>query len=160
MDPAKAPKLAMIGIDAAEFAFVKKHLANLPDLNRVLGNGVLRQLMSTSALLNGSVWPTFYTARYPQDHGIYHHIQWDPQQMRLRRVTEDWLPAQPFYAELERRGFGVTALDVPVSMRTHLDHGIEVTNFAVHDPFDEPSSNQPSLVREHLAALRDSSHGL
>ena len=33
--------------------------------------------------------------------------------MKLRRVTADWLPAEPFYAKLERNGLGVTALDVP-----------------------------------------------
>ena len=150
MKSTKTPQLAMIGIDAAEFSFIKAHLAKLPNLSRVLGNGVLRELTSTSALLNGSVWPTFYTASNPQDHGIYHHIQWDPEVMRMRRVTADWLPTEPFYARLERNGLGVTALVVPMSMRTHLDHGIEVTNFAVHDPFGEPESNQPHLARDIL----------
>jgi predicted AlkP superfamily phosphohydrolase/phosphomutase len=68
----------------------------------------------------------------------------------MRRVTADWLPAEPFYARLERNGFGVTALDVPVSMRTHLDQGIEVTNFGVHDPFGEPESNKRSIARDLL----------
>ena len=140
----------MIGVDAAEFSFIQTHLSKLPNFSRVLGNGVLRRLKSTSALLNGSVWPTFYTASNPQDHGIYHHIQWDPRRMKMRRVTADWLPAEPFYAKLERNGVRVTALDVPVSMRTHLDHGTEVTNFGVHDPFSKPRSNQRNLARDIL----------
>src|SRR5713101_1813126 len=125
----KTAKLLMIGVDAAEFSFIKEHLAELPNFTRALGNGVTRRLRSTSALLNGSVWPTFYTASNPQDHGIYHHLQWDPALMRLRRVTAEWLPVEPFYAKLERRGLSVIALDVPVSLRRHLDRGIEVTNF-------------------------------
>jgi hypothetical protein len=60
MDTTKTPKLLMIGVDAAEFSFVKAHLAELPNFNRALGSGVTRRLKSTSALLNGSVWPTFY----------------------------------------------------------------------------------------------------
>jgi predicted AlkP superfamily phosphohydrolase/phosphomutase len=150
MSTTKNPKLAMIGVDAAEFSFIEAHLASLPNFSRVLGNGVVRRLTSTSAMLNGSVWPTFYTASYPQDHGIYHHIQWDPQLMRMRRVTADWLPAEPFYGKLERDGFAVTALDVPVSMRTHLDQGLEVTNFGVHDPFGPPESNHGDLMRDVL----------
>jgi predicted AlkP superfamily phosphohydrolase/phosphomutase len=150
MNTNKTPKLAMIGVDAAEFSFIQTHLEKLPNFRRVLGNGVLRRLKSTSALLNGSVWPTFYTASNPQDHGIYHHIQWDPQRMKMRRVSADWLPAEPFYAKLERNGIRVTALDVPVSIRTHLDSGTEVTNFGVHDPFSEPRSNQPNLARDIL----------
>ncbi|HWN58766.1 MAG TPA: hypothetical protein VNO74_11735, partial [Methylomirabilota bacterium] len=62
MDTTKTPKLLMIGVDAAEFSFIKAHLAELPNFNRALGSGVTRRLKSTSALLNGSVWPTFYTA--------------------------------------------------------------------------------------------------
>ena len=140
----------MIGVDAAEFSFIKAHLATLPNFGRAIGNGVTRRLTSTSAMFNGSVWPTFYTATYPQDHGIYHHIQWDPQLMRIRRVTSDWLPAEPFYARMERSGIRVSALDVPVSMRTHLEQGMEITNFGVHDPFGPVQSNQRNLVRDLL----------
>src|SRR5216683_3288025 len=141
-------KLAMIGVDAAEFSFIKDHLAELPHFRRALGNGVARRLSSTSALLNGSVWPTFYTASNPQDHGIYHHLQWDPDLMRLRRVTMDWLPAKPFYVKAERSGLQVTALDVPVSLRRYLDTGIEVTNFGCHDFLAALESNRQGLARD------------
>jgi predicted AlkP superfamily phosphohydrolase/phosphomutase len=148
MDTNKNAKLVMIGVDAAEFSFIKAHLADLPNFTRALGRGVTRRLRSTSALLNGSVWPTFYTASNPQDHGIYHHLQWDPALMKLRRVTADWIPAEPFYATLERRGLSVTALDVPVSLRRYLDAGIEVTNFGCHDSLAEVESNQRGLARD------------
>jgi len=148
MKSSKTPKLAMIGVDAAEFSFIKAHLANLPNFSQILGNGVLRELTSTSALLNGSVWPSFYTSSNPQDHGIYHHIQWDPHLMRLRRITPEWLPAEPFYAKLERKGLAVTVLDVPVSMRTHLHEGLEIINFGVHDPFGKTGTNQRDLTRD------------
>src|SRR5882757_1122749 len=148
MDTTKTPKLLMIGVDAAEFSFIKAHLAELPNFNRALGSGVTRRLRSTSALLNGSVWPTFYTASNPQDHGIYHHLQWDPELMKLRRVTADWLPVEPFYGNLERAGLNVTALDVPVSLRRNLDTGIEVTNFGCHDSLAEVESNQRGLARD------------
>jgi predicted AlkP superfamily phosphohydrolase/phosphomutase len=148
MDTNKNAKLVMIGVDAAEFSFIKAHLADLPNFTRALGSGVTRRLRSTSASLNGSVWPTFYTASSPHDHGIYHHLQWDPALMRLRRVTADWLPVEPFYAKLERRGVSVTALDVPVSLRRNLELGIEVTNFGCHDSLAEVESNRRGLARD------------
>lgn len=148
MGSIKTTKIAMIGVDAAEFSFIQTHLAELPNFSRALSSGVTRRLKSTSSMLNGSVWPTFYTASNPQEHGIYHHIQWDPRLMKMRRVTADWLPAEPFHADLERGGFRVTALDVPVSMRTHLDQGTEITNFGVHDPFSAPDSNQKEMLRD------------
>src|SRR5260221_4774107 len=150
MNITKSPKLAMMGVDADEFSFIESHVASLPNWSRILGNGVTRRLRSTSAMLNGSVWPTFYTSSYPQDHGIYHHIQWDPQLMRMRRVTPEWLPVEPFYAKLERNGTSVTAFDVPVSTQTYLDQGLEVTNFGVHDPSGPPESNQRQVIRDVL----------
>src|SRR5260370_19859524 len=140
-----SPKLAMIGVDAAEFSFSKQHLAELPHFSRALGIGVARRLSSTSALLNGSVWPTFYTASDPQDHGIYHHLQWDPDLMRLRRVTTDWLPAEPFYVKAERSGLQLTALDVPLGLRRCLATGIEGTNFGWHDFLAALESNRQGV---------------
>jgi predicted AlkP superfamily phosphohydrolase/phosphomutase len=148
MKSTKIPKLVMIGVDAAEFGFIKTHLEKLPTFGRVLGSGVLRKLTSTCRMLNGSVWPSFYTASNPQDHGIYHHLQWDPQLMRMRRVTPEWLPAEPFYANLEHKGLAVSALDVPVSMRTHLDQGLEVINYGVHDRFTKTDANHRDLARD------------
>jgi predicted AlkP superfamily phosphohydrolase/phosphomutase len=63
MSTTKSPKLAVIGVDAAEFSFIKAHLATFPNFSRAIGNGVTRRLTSTSAMFNGSVWPTFYTAQ-------------------------------------------------------------------------------------------------
>ena len=68
--------------------------------------------------------------------------------MRLRRVTADWLPVEPFYAKLERRGVSVTVLDVAVSLRRNLELGIEVTNFGCHDSLAEVESNQRGLARD------------
>jgi predicted AlkP superfamily phosphohydrolase/phosphomutase len=68
--------------------------------------------------------------------------------MKLRRVTADWIPAEPFYATLERHGLSVTALDVPVSLRRYLDAGIEVTNFGCHDSLAEVESNRRGLARD------------
>jgi len=48
----KTAKLVMIGVDPAEFSFIKAHLAELPNFPRALGIGVTRGLRSTSALLN------------------------------------------------------------------------------------------------------------
>src|SRR5258708_33022826 len=70
--------------------------------------------------------------------------------MRLPRVTAEWIHAEPFRAQVERSGIRVTARDVPVSLRTHLEEGMEITNFGVHDPVGPLQSNQRDLVRDVL----------
>ena len=127
------PKLVMIGMDAAELSFVQRHISSLPALKRILNSGTLHRLASTAGVFPGSVWPTFYSGTLPGEHGIYHHLQWDAETMRLRRVTEEWLYVEPFWYELERRGLRVATIDVPMSFPSRLRRGVEVINWGSHD---------------------------
>jgi predicted AlkP superfamily phosphohydrolase/phosphomutase len=123
----------MIGLDAAELSFIRGSLSTLPTLRRILECGRLDRLDSTAGVFPGSVWPTFYSGMLPGDHGIYHHLQWDSDAMRLRRVTDDWLFVEPFWHELERRGLRVAAIDVPMSFPSRLAGGVEIINWGSHD---------------------------
>jgi len=127
------PKVAMIGVDAGELGFIREHLQVLPTFRRLLDTGTLHRLASTAGVFPGSVWPTFYSGTPPGEHGIYHHLQWDPGAMQLRRVADDWLYVEPFWYELERRGLRVAAIDVPMSFPSRLTTGTEVINWGSHD---------------------------
>ncbi len=142
--------VAMIGIDAAELSFIEASPSSFPNLRRALDRGPSRSLRSTANALAGSVWPTFYTGSPPGEHGVYHHLQWDAQAMRLRRVSADWLYCEPFWYELERRGLRVIALDVPMSFPSRLSRGIEVINWGSHDQLG-PLTTRP---RELESAIR------
>src|SRR5579862_4857540 len=101
---AAAPKLAMIGFDAADVDYIRSQLPSMPNFRRAFDSGVSRRLRSPADLLPGSVWPTFYTARSPGEHGVYHIVQWDADAMRLRRVYSELLACEPFWRKLDRRG--------------------------------------------------------
>ena len=141
-------KFAMIGIDSANFAFIKSNLASLPNFAGALGRGVFRPLESTGDLIAGSVWPTFYTGKLPGEHGVYHILQWDAASMQLRRLSEDWFYCEPFWKQLERGGLRATVLDVPISFPPHLEEGLEVSNWGVHNPFCPYATNRPGLDRD------------
>ncbi len=136
MDEAAAPKLAMIGFDAADVDYIRSQLPSLPNFRRAFDSGVWRRLRSPADLLPGSVWPTFYTARSPGEHGVYHIVQWDPDAMHLRRVNSELLACEPFWRKLDRRGLKVTACDVPFSLAGATAHGIEVAGWGAHDQID------------------------
>jgi hypothetical protein len=142
--------LVLIGLDAADIALIEAHPASLPALRRVLDGGAVARLATTAGLLTGSVWPTFATGALPGVHGVYHHLQWDAEHMRLRRVAADWLAWTPFWVELERRGLDVAVLDVPMAYPAHLARGIEITNWGSHDQLG-PFVAAP---REAAAAVR------
>jgi predicted AlkP superfamily phosphohydrolase/phosphomutase len=144
----KARKIAMIGIDSANFGIVQSNLAVLPNFARVLKAGVFRPLESSGDLIAGSVWPSFYTGKAPGDHGVYHILQWDLEAMRLRRLAEEWFYCEPFWIELERAGLNATVVDAPVSFPTHLKQGIEVSNWGVHNPFCPFATNRAGMARD------------
>jgi predicted AlkP superfamily phosphohydrolase/phosphomutase len=138
----------MIGVDAAELSFIQRHLAELPRFREVLERGRLHRLRTTAEDLSGSVWPTFYTGTLPGEHGIYHHLQWDAEAMRIRRVTADWLYAEPFWYRLERQGLRVAAIDVPMTFPSRLSRGIEIINWGSHDELGPFRARPASLEGE------------
>jgi predicted AlkP superfamily phosphohydrolase/phosphomutase len=138
----------MIGLDAAELSFIHQYAEKLPVLSRLLAVAPAKQLESTAAQLAGSVWPTFYTGKMPGEHGIYHHLQWDQSAMRLRRVTDQWLWAEPFWYEFERRGKRVVSIDVPMTFPSRLSQGTEVINWGSHDTLSATSASPDGLRQE------------
>ena len=139
----------MIGVDAAELSFIHAHRATLPNFDRLLSRGVLQRLEST-AEMPGSVWPTFYTGKPPGEHGLYHHLQWDPRAMHLRRVTAEWLYAEPFWCELDRRGLSVAVVDMQMALSSRLQTGTEIMNWGNHDYVGSFAVKPPHLAREIL----------
>lgn len=141
-------RLAMIGLDAADLDFIQSASATLPNLSRVLAGGALHRLRSPADLLPGAVWPTFYTASGPGEHGMYHHLQWNAGEMRLARVKADWLYNEPFWYDLERRGRRVVAVDVPLTFPSRLRDGVEVLCWGSHDDLGSFECHPKSLEGE------------
>lgn len=142
------PKVMMIGLDAASLDFILASLPSLPNLRRAIETGSLRRLRSqTSELLPAACWPTLFSGEPPGVHGIFYHLQWDPAAMRLRQIS-DWLYCEPFWAELERRGLRIVALDVPMSWPSRLTQGLEVTDWGTHDRMTDFHASVPDLAAD------------
>ncbi len=142
-------KIVMIGVDAAELSFIQAHRAALPTFDRLLNRGLLQRLESTAAM-PGSVWPTFYTGKPPGEHGMYHHLQWDPRAMHLRRLTAEWLYAEPFWCDLDRRGLSVAVVDMQMALSSCLQTGTEIMNWGNHDYVGRFAVKPPHLAGEIL----------
>jgi predicted AlkP superfamily phosphohydrolase/phosphomutase len=141
------PKVVMIGIDAGDIEFIRSSLHELPRLREVFAQCSPLSLRSTADTLTSSVWPTFSSGTLPGEHGIYYPMQWDPEGMTLRRVDADWLSYEPFWYELARQGKRVTVLDVPFSLPSRLQRGVEVLNWGSQECLGAFQSNRPDLAR-------------
>jgi predicted AlkP superfamily phosphohydrolase/phosphomutase len=148
MTHADGPKVVMIGIDAGDIEVIRSSLHELPRFRELFAERPLLPLRSTAETLTSSVWPTFSTGTLPGEHGIYYPMQWDPERMTLRRVDADWLPYEPFWYELAREGKRVTVLDVPFSLPSRLECGVEVLNWGSQECLGAFQSNRSDLARE------------
>ncbi len=148
--PRRPGGILLIGLDAADITFIHNSARALPNLARALPPDRICLLRTTAEHLVGSVWPTFCTGTLPGDHGIGQRLQWDPAAMRTRRVTADWLPFEPFWYGLARRGERVVALDVPFSLAARLGSGLEIVNWGTHERIGAFAANRPGLARDIL----------
>lgn len=140
--------IIMLGVDAASVNLIRANLHRLPNFRRLLESGKYQPLKSWGTLVSGSVWPSFATSTTPGAHGIYHHIQWDPAAMRLRRVTSDWLGYRPFWIDLAAANRKVCVVDVPMTFPALNDDALEIVSWASHDQLVPFSCNRPDFERE------------
>jgi predicted AlkP superfamily phosphohydrolase/phosphomutase len=138
----------MIGIDGGDLNFIRKFSDRLPNFRWLTETGQCHGLKTTAGILPGSVWPSFYTGTLPGEHGVYHHLQWNAESMRMKRVADDWLYCEPFWYELNRRGHRVCVMDVPMTFPTRLHRGFEVINWGSHDQLGKFHCNDDQLARD------------
>lgn len=128
----RAPAVLMIGLDAADADYIEAHRADLPNISSLIGPRPLTRLAAEP--LSGSVWPTFLTETGPARHGVYHHLQWDAEAMRLRRTHPDWVGAvEPFWRDMARAGRRVISFDTPFVFRGPSGGAVEIANWGSHD---------------------------
>jgi predicted AlkP superfamily phosphohydrolase/phosphomutase len=142
------PRLALLGIDAAEFAYIQNHLGQLPNLRSALERGSNHELYSQFEVYPGSVWPSFFTGRTVGEHGFYHIMAWDAAAMRLRRVTPDWLRLEPFWRYLGRGGLRTITVDVPMTHVPISGPGVEIAGWGTHQTLTDCSVYPASLKHE------------
>lgn len=138
-------RLVLIGLDAADRGFIARHPGLMPNVSRILADGDVGDLAAEA--LPGAVWPSFCTGTRSPDHGIYHHMQWDPGRMSIRRMTGDWLPSRPFWRDLGERGVRVTAFDVPFVFPGPSRDVLEVMNWGRHDNIADYWANDEAIGR-------------
>lgn len=134
-DQKSAPVL-MIGLDAAESSLVDRlcRAGKLPVLQALRARGCWGELAANATIFAGGVWPTFYTATDVPWHGIYHNKLWRHEHMRCEVVRADWLPANPFWVELDQAGYRVAAIDVPMTVSLPaLQNSIQLSGWGTHD---------------------------
>ncbi|MCP4386157.1 MAG: hypothetical protein GY798_32915 [Hyphomicrobiales bacterium] len=149
---APAEKLLLIGLDAGDQDFIREHVTDLPNLARFFSESTVHPLAAEP--MSGAVWNSFSTRSKPGHHGRYHHLQWNPDRMRVQRIRTTWLDdIPPFWRAMAAAGKRVTVLDVPCVFAGDSRGALEVLNWGSHDligPYWSSDSAEARRIRSRF----------
>lgn len=145
----KTSRILLIGLDAAERDLLIRwsDSGELPNLKQLRENSLEAELEVIPGFGSGAMWPTFATGVSPAGHGRYFgHAQQADYSMR-KEVHE--IQAPPFWQTLSAAGLRVAITNIPYARPTPDINGIEVLDWATHNPVvPEPLSIPPELAAE------------
>jgi predicted AlkP superfamily phosphohydrolase/phosphomutase len=108
-------KLLIIGFDGATFDLIRPWAqeGHLPNLARIMQNGVHGDLLSTLPPVTSPAWPTFMTGCNPGKHGVFDFIQPHGENFTLVNATRIRQPT--IWQRLSEAGYRVGVMNVPVT---------------------------------------------
>jgi predicted AlkP superfamily phosphohydrolase/phosphomutase len=108
-------KALIIGIDGATFDLIRPwaRQGDLPNLARMMSQGVSADLESTLPPVTSPAWPTFMTGCNPGKHGVFDFIQ--PAGADYDLVNASKIRQPTLWQRLSQAGYRVGVLNVPVT---------------------------------------------
>jgi predicted AlkP superfamily phosphohydrolase/phosphomutase len=165
MDP-RDRRVLLIGFDSAAPDLVEQGISEgwLPHLARLRVRGTYGRLRSTSDWLVSSHWASFSQGVPPSEHGCYHFLQWNADEMALKRPDPARIVREPFWRELTRGGTRVVALDVPYTHPPREGAGVELSGWATNElifkPYAHPAWLGDLARQTYGRSLRRAGEGL
>jgi len=108
-------RVLAIGIDGATFDLIRPWAEDgeLPNLGKLMSEGVQGPLESTLPPVTSPAWPTFATGKNPGKHGVFDFIR--PLGGRFELVNASSLRAKTLWEILSEAGRSVGVMNVPVT---------------------------------------------
>lgn len=105
------PKVFVLGVNGAEWDIIRPLLARgeMPNLQRVMENGVSGKLRTVSAPNCPKVYATLFTSVSPQENGITGFV------IGGQTARTDMMKVEPFWSVLSKKGITVGMANVPAT---------------------------------------------
>lgn len=141
-------RVVMIALDAAQIDLMDRWSSDgtLPHLQELRESGAWGTIHSTVEWLTGTPWPSFYSGRWPSEHGYLFFLQWRPELMRHERANREWIDLDAFY-RFGEDGPRTVAVDMPLGFEPRPFNGVEIMSWASHDKL-VPLVSHPPEVRD------------
>ena len=146
-------KLLIIGIDGATFDLIHPWIeeGHLPNLKRLVEQGVSGELRSTLPPVTSPAWPTFMTGCNPGKHGVFDFIQPSGADFQLVNATRIKQPT--LWRRLSDAGYRIGVLNVPVTYPPQPLNGFMISG--ILSPKNEQISYPKDLIDRHKDGLGD-----
>lgn len=147
------PKALVIGLDGATYRLIRPLLAagQLPNLARLMAEGVAGELQSTIQPSSEQAWAAFLTGQNNGKHGVFGFQQRRPGSYQFGYVNAASLRAPSLWRILSERGRDVIVVNVPMTYPPEPVRGVLVGGLLTPGPqskFTHPDGIYDELVRK------------
>lgn len=153
MGERNTPKVLLLGLDAADPALLLRWAeeGRLPALASLLPRSRVARMDDLPGLWTGAVWPSLVTGVTPTRHGYYHYHDYDPRTYATAPFKERGYEVETFWQRLSEAGRRVAVLDVPLAPLARSLNGLQLVDWAVHEP-EGPTATTPEPLAADLIA--------
>ncbi len=144
-------KCLIIGFDGATFDLIRPwaEQGHLPNLAKLMADGVHGDLRSTLPPVTSPAWPTFMTGVNPGKHGVFDFIQ--PHGDNFTLVNSTQIRQPTIWQRLSRLGYRVGVMNVPVTYPPSEVNGFMITG--ILSPRGAQISYPADLIQRYEPAL-------
>jgi predicted AlkP superfamily phosphohydrolase/phosphomutase len=142
-------KVAMIGLDACDVELVRQWSAEgkLPTFKKLIEQSKNVKISSSCEVLQGSIWPSFFTAKNPAEHGMYYMLQMANGTQNIKRVKASDLKCPSFWSALSSAK-KCLIIDVPKLGLARSINTIQVVEWAAMDRYSSFSTYPTALAND------------
>jgi predicted AlkP superfamily phosphohydrolase/phosphomutase len=142
-------KLVILGIDGASWELINLLIDDnyLPNIKKIIQNGVSGTLNSTIPPITGPAWTSFATGKSPENHGIYDFVTHEEGQNKL--LTSNEIIGKTFYEILSEHGLRSVLIGLPMSYPPKKINGI-----ILPDTFSPKKYAYPASAKKYLENYR------
>jgi hypothetical protein len=162
MIPRIAPKVLLIGWDAADWDLIRPLMAagHMPHLSRLITGGASGYLASLEPMLSPMLWTSIVTGKHPHKHGVHGFTEPSPDGSGIRPVSSASRTAQALWNILTQAGLRAHQVGWYATHPAEPISGVSISNYlSVAPPPGSPwplaeGTIHPAALAADLAPLR------
>jgi predicted AlkP superfamily phosphohydrolase/phosphomutase len=146
----KAPKVVVIGLDAATWTLIRPWMAegSMPNLARLMQGGVSGTLESVMPPITPPAWTSFMTGKNPGKHGIFNFVETETGGYAMNYTNARSRRSPTAWKLLNDAGFSVGTMNVPFTYPPEKLNGFQIAGLGT--PSESSQFIHPPELRDEL----------